>query len=198
MIPLSCHTKIMTNTQTKIHRLSTAEVAKIVRNELTSAFPGVRFSVRSKSYSGGSSIDVNWTGGPIIRQAEAIYKKFEGATFDSMQDLKGYKGAREYKGERVVFGVDFIFGRRELNTDQMTTCAHRVAAIAGLNPPIVTDDGFGARPSGPDMEINLFLHDCQIPADSGIDGVLENVARDTHRRGSLHELIMDVARFTSF
>ena len=39
--------------------LSVAETAKVIRATLKPRFPGVRFSVRSKSYSGGASIDIS-------------------------------------------------------------------------------------------------------------------------------------------
>lgn len=37
--------------------MTTAETAKMVRRALGEAFPGVKFSVRSKTYAGGSSND---------------------------------------------------------------------------------------------------------------------------------------------
>jgi len=43
---------------------STADTAKRVRKALKHYFPAVKFSVHSKVYSGGSSIDVRWTDGP--------------------------------------------------------------------------------------------------------------------------------------
>ena len=36
-----------------------AETAKLIRQSLKEAFPGVKFSVRSSTYSGGASIDVS-------------------------------------------------------------------------------------------------------------------------------------------
>ena len=88
--------------------ISTTETAKIVRQALKKAFPLVKFSVRSKSYSGGSSIDIDWTDGPTTRQAEVITKGFTGAGFDPCQDLKSYH-TQEHNGETVHFGADYIF-----------------------------------------------------------------------------------------
>lgn len=50
--------------------MTTAETAKMVRRALGEAFPGVKFSVRSKTYAGGSSIDVYWMDGPNARMVE--------------------------------------------------------------------------------------------------------------------------------
>jgi hypothetical protein len=48
------------------------ETAKLVRQSLKEAFPGVKFAVRSSTYSGGASIDVSWTDGPNAVQVESI------------------------------------------------------------------------------------------------------------------------------
>ena len=76
----------MVATETKY--LSAAETAKLVRSALKQSFPGVTFSVRSRKYSGGASIDVSWTDGPRTPEVEAIAKRYEGADFDGMIDLK--------------------------------------------------------------------------------------------------------------
>jgi len=69
------------------HYLRPAETAKLVRAALAKAFPGVKFSVRSKTYSGGASISVRWTDGPLVSEVERVAKKFEGRRFDGSIDL---------------------------------------------------------------------------------------------------------------
>lgn len=92
--------------------LSCAETAKLVRKALKEAFPEIKFSVRSDTYSGGASIRVRWTGGPITSQVEAIAKVFEGADFDGMTDYKSHN-SHALDGEPVSFGADFIFCNRD-------------------------------------------------------------------------------------
>jgi hypothetical protein len=75
-------------TYVRPRRLSVAETAKLVRAELKTTFPGVKFSVRSSSYSGGASIDVRWTDGPTGKDVDRVLKPYEGARFDGMTDLK--------------------------------------------------------------------------------------------------------------
>jgi hypothetical protein len=75
-------------TYVRPRRLSVAETAKLVRAELKREFPGVKFSVRSSSYSGGASIDVRWTDGPTGKDVDRVLKPYEGARFDGMTDLK--------------------------------------------------------------------------------------------------------------
>lgn len=95
--------------------LSCAETAKLVRQALKEAFPKTKFSVRSNNYSGGASIDVTWTDGPFTQAVESVAKRFEGATFDGMIDLKSYHSSyigTEQGLEEVRFGADFVFCRR--------------------------------------------------------------------------------------
>lgn len=92
--------------------ISTADTAKIIRQELKEKFPDCKFSVRSKSYSGGSSISVEWTDGPTGKEVEAIVFPFQGASFDGMQDLKTHHNSY-YKGEEVRWGADFVFASRD-------------------------------------------------------------------------------------
>lgn len=119
--------------------LSCAETAKLVRQALKESFPGVKFSVRSDSYSGGASIDVRWEDGPTGKQVDEILGAFEGAYFDGMID---YKGSRYHKldGQPVHFGANFIHGsRRRLSLWQtqktgIMTC--RNGLISGWSPKI--------------------------------------------------------------
>ena len=95
------------------------ENAKMVRTALKAAFPGVKFSVRSDRYSGGSSIDVSWTDGPTVKAVEAVTCRFRGSSFNGMDDstthfstlLAGPDGAVE----EVSFAAHFIPGHRELS-----------------------------------------------------------------------------------
>lgn len=67
--------------------LSVTETAALVRAALKRAFPKITFSVRSKSYSGGSSIDVKWTDGPTTTMVSAVTDQYQGSRFDGMIDL---------------------------------------------------------------------------------------------------------------
>ncbi|MGF6603274.1 hypothetical protein P3T23_008028 [Paraburkholderia sp. GAS448] len=91
--------------------LSCTETAKLVRQSLKEAFPGIKFSVRGSTYSGGASIDVNWEDGPCEAQVDPIVDRYRGAYFDGMEDCKGSRFAMvttEAGLEQVSFGADFI------------------------------------------------------------------------------------------
>lgn len=125
--------------------LSCAQTAKLIRAALKRAFPGVRFSIRSNTYSGGASVKVKWTDGPLQRDVEAVAKRFQGGDFDGMIDMavcrhhyltpdgmavmagtEGTEGsggtiervdnpAPPFDARRVRFGADFVFCDRELS-----------------------------------------------------------------------------------
>lgn len=100
--------------------ISCADTAKLLRSALKAQFPSVKFSVRSNTYSGGASIDVNWIDGPFASDVDKIAKRYAGATFDGMIDLKEYHDDLVYfEGDDmptpVHYGADFVFTRRELS-----------------------------------------------------------------------------------
>lgn len=49
-----------------------ADCAKIVRKALKENFTLEKFSVRSKSFAGGASIDIEWTDGPTSKAVDAV------------------------------------------------------------------------------------------------------------------------------
>ena len=67
--------------------LSVADTAKHIRAALKASFPGVKFSVKSRKYSGGASIDVAWTDGPAGALVDAVTGQFQGGRFDASIDL---------------------------------------------------------------------------------------------------------------
>jgi len=97
-----------------IEYLTCAETARLLRQALRAAFPDVRFRVRSKTYSGGASITISWIDGPVPAAVERIARRFEGAEFDGMHDLKTYHTS-ELDGRTVQFGADFVFCERSLS-----------------------------------------------------------------------------------
>jgi Large polyvalent protein associated domain 29 len=90
---------------------SCAGTAKLIRQSLKEAFPGVKFSVRSSTYSGGASISVSWTDGPNAAQVESITRGFKASYFDGSID---YQGSIHHMmdGEQVTFGADYITSTR--------------------------------------------------------------------------------------
>ncbi len=105
--------------------ISCADTAKLLRQALKEAFTGVKFTVKSKTYSGGASINIGWTDGPNSAQVKAVADCFEGAYFDGGID---YQGSKYHKldGVEVHFGANFIFENRSYS-DEMV--ARAIAAV---------------------------------------------------------------------
>lgn len=147
----------MTTERTPCRSLSCAETAKLVRQALKLAFPGVKFSVKSSVYTGGASIDVGWTDGPAEKRVEAVTNAYRGGDFDGMIDLQIYRshwltkdgqvslaynpGTEGSRGvipreiglppaadaELVSFGADFIFCNRRHSAELLERAALEVS-----------------------------------------------------------------------
>lgn len=96
---------------------SVARTAQAIRKDLKAAYPETKFTVRSKNYSGGDSIDVSYTmtvTGPKKKEVEALLSKYEEGHFDGMTDMY------EYKNDRLdELGTKYLFVHA--NIDQLAT-----------------------------------------------------------------------------
>lgn len=66
---------------------SHAAAASAIKAELTAAFPGVKFSVKSDSFSGGNSVHIDWTDGPAVADVQNISSKYQYGHFNGMEDI---------------------------------------------------------------------------------------------------------------
>lgn len=110
--------------------ISTTDTAKMIREALVKTFPGIKFSVRSKSYSGGASVTISWIDGPTENEVDTVAEQFAGATFDPMIDLKSYV-VKVIDGERVNFGADFVFCSRNYSDWALITALNTYRAMWG-------------------------------------------------------------------
>lgn len=119
------------------------ETAKMMRLVLKETFPGVKFGVRSSSYSGGSSINVGWTDGPNEAQVKAAVDVFKGAYFDGQIDYKGYR-KHLLDGVPTSFGGDFIFYSRENSDEAIARAVEVVKAqnMEGHDAAMITVEAF--------------------------------------------------------
>lgn len=63
--------------------MTVAKVAQNLRAELKRKFPGVKFSVKSRSFSGGNSIDVEWQDGPAFDEVAPVVGKYQHSHADA-------------------------------------------------------------------------------------------------------------------
>lgn len=159
--------------------LSCAETAKLVRRALREAFPGVTFSVRSKSYAGGSSISVGWTDGPTERDVREVTHRFRGADFDSMQDMKVYRGSTllandDGSYETIRYGADYIQGQRTISEARRALLRREIERFTGR--PFAHGERFAAS-----------VHDGQLSRDEHVGSwgsdILLRLAHDRTWKG---------------
>ena len=140
---------------------SVTETAKLIRQALREAFPRTKFSIRSKSYSGGASIYVRWMDGPTEQQVRPILNAFEGAYFDGMQDMKIFCEQSEFRGERVRFCVDFVHGQRAISFERLVEVGNRVCDQLGVPGVIIRRsdyDGSGWIDRGSSLLVDYTFH----------------------------------------
>jgi len=64
-----------------------AQCAQAIRVELKTKFPDITFRITSKNYSGGDSVDVEWTLGATTKEVAAITNKYQYGSFNGMIDM---------------------------------------------------------------------------------------------------------------
>jgi glyceraldehyde-3-phosphate dehydrogenase/erythrose-4-phosphate dehydrogenase len=81
----------MARTQT-LHALA----AKAIRKELKEKIPGVKFRVRSESFSMGNAVDVYWNGeGTDEAEISEVISKYQEGHFDGMTDTYEMSNCRD-------------------------------------------------------------------------------------------------------
>jgi len=85
-----------------------AQVAKIIRDILKKSYPGIKFSVTSKSFAGGDSVRIDWEDGPTYSTIQAIGDQYQMGHFDGMTDCY------EYKHDRTGPQVKYVICQRSM------------------------------------------------------------------------------------
>lgn len=97
-----------------------AITAKAIRKELKLVFPGVKFSVRSSTFSMGDAVDIHWTDGPTREMVEQYTDKYQYSDFDGYTDMITIDRSSLPAG---VPGAKFVQCSREISD------AYRIGAI---------------------------------------------------------------------
>lgn len=82
-----------------------ARAAANCKAELQRAYPGVAFSVKSSTYSGGDSLSVRWTNGPTREAVEQITQKYQDFSHMDNTDYVHTKNSPEHRAFRVHLGT---------------------------------------------------------------------------------------------
>lgn len=96
------------------------DTAKLIKQDLKTAWPTVKFSVRTGRGAGVSAVDVYWTDGPTEKQVEAVVGKYEAGHFNGMIDMYEYD-----KDPYTVDGYDvtvrYVICQRTISADTCET-----------------------------------------------------------------------------
>jgi hypothetical protein len=187
------------NESEKTLYLSCAETAKLVRKALKEEFPKQKFSVRSHTYSGGASIHVDWENGVSEPAVKAVIKRFEGAGFDGMIDLKYYKnhwmlpdgtvllaeseGTQNSAGvypaykldkpcegaRKVSMGADYVFADRHVSDELRIQVAKDIASAEGKEFKGMEDYPVEGRIDNWWIVVHQFLYDKDLTNYQGVE-----------------------------
>lgn len=113
--------------------------ARNIRKELKTAFPGFKFSVKTRRYSMGDSIDITWTDGPSREEVERITGKYQEGEFNGMIDL--------YEDHNAPFnqlygGTKYVFCNRGISDKVLQVVINSIWERYGLDGPVITPKDF--------------------------------------------------------
>lgn len=164
---------------------STAKLgAKNIRTELKKAFPGIKFSVTSETYSGGDSIDIGWTLGPTTAEVEKITGKYQEGHFDGMEDI--YNTDRENVFAPLFGGAKYVSENRH-EGEAYAVIGNTICARYGITPPADGQSFWNVTDKeGQPEDIGRTIRDvlsCQsFPAGAVVTGI-EDCEDDRHAPG---------------
>lgn len=104
-----------------------------IRIELKRAFPGIKFSVRSDTFSGGDSIDVSWELGPKDEEVSAITNKYQEGSFNGMEDIYELDDDRTFT--TMFGGAKYVQTHRKFDSDLEKNLAGLIADLNNIARP---------------------------------------------------------------
>lgn len=105
-----------------------ARAAIEIRKLLKKKFPGAKFYIRSKNYTGGDSIYITWSLGPTRDMVENAVAKYQYGYYDASEDLYKYSNAREN-----IPQVKFVFTTRDYPKDLLEQIMHDINKLFNIN-----------------------------------------------------------------
>lgn len=156
-------------TETRV--LSLAQNKRLVREQLSAAFPGVKFSVTATGSRHFRDLQVTWVDGPTPDQVDAAAGRYTSYQPDQETGRNWRRGASEItwadgRTEMVYFAADNLHVRRDLSALFTQRVLRLAATITGsrlgvefqvgsLYPEF--DTGYGVCPGGDGSHLVWFL-----------------------------------------
>ena len=155
---------------------SLVAAAKHCRIELKAAYPGVKCSVRTSRFSGGDSIDVQWTDGPTSDQVSSIVDRYSAGHFNGLDDSYNYSDS----AWTAAFGdAKYVHTKRDDSDRAIESAIRTVRAKYSGN---FESKGI-ATPSAADyLAGKLWNVEVIDHANFHHDGLQSLISRELHRR----------------
>jgi hypothetical protein len=144
-----------------------ANCAKAIKEELTTAFPGVKFYVKSSTFAGGNSVHIDWQDGPTTEQVIKHTSKYQYGHFDGMQDMYEYSNRRDDLPQ-----AKYVQESREMSTETRAILEASAAQLWESNPERFQHyQSSGCHSSG-NFAYRVFQH-YAIPTGAKVLGITE-------------------------
>lgn len=108
---------------------SHAATAAAIKAELKAAFPNIKFSVTSDSFSGGDATRIRWTDGPTVSEVENISAKYQYGHFDGMTDCYESSNSRD-----DIPQTKYVSESRSISEGLKQEVSSQIAKLMELEP----------------------------------------------------------------
>jgi hypothetical protein len=106
---------------------SWAKGAANLKGDLSKAFPGIRFAVRSETFANGTAIRVSWDNGPTTAEVDQIANQYQHGSFDGMTDCYNYS-----KGDYSKGSAKYVTTSRHIPDSQYQAMVRDLCALNGV------------------------------------------------------------------
>ena len=80
-----------------------AQVAKLIRKKLKEKFPSIKFTVRSRSFTGGNDVRISYDNAVPSKDIEKITNEYAAGSFDGMTDMYNYNYNKTGPTAKYIF-----------------------------------------------------------------------------------------------
>lgn len=167
-----------------------ARAAANLREELSRTWPGVKFTVRSESFSGGDAVNVGWLLGPTYAEVVKVADKYKYGSFDGMDDsYNDDRSAGSAAVGKVLGQAKYVHCSRGFGDDVWELLERGLCELQGVEfKGHRTEHVFGEN-DGQDVQrhISVILSDTVFPAGAVVTGIEcspwdeENPPKHCHR-----------------
>jgi hypothetical protein len=117
-----------------------AQTASAIRKELRAKFPGIKFVVRSSTFSMGNAVDIEWVDGVHTSEVDKIVNKYQYGNFNGMIDLYEYSNKRN-----DIPQVKYVMTQRTISFELAKKTLEKIKDRFDLQIKIV-DNGISEYP----------------------------------------------------